>query len=250
MHNKPTTWMPIYWGDYTRDTGHLNATMHGAYMMLIKHYWCTGKPLPDDDAQLWRIATCDSLSQWKKIKAIIAAFFLIADGLWRHSRIERELANSTAMTEAKAEAGKKGAAKRWHGHSAVNGTAMAEPSVRQWQNDAPSPSPSQQEQNSVPSERPGGGFLDLKTEVFNRGKAYLVANGVPISQAGSIIGRWRKTHDDATILNAFLAAETECAAAPIEFITGVLRHAAGKTKRPAPFDAVLAAASGIVDRSP
>lgn len=101
---------------------------------------------------------------------------------------------------------------------------------------------------SVPSERPVGGFLDLKTELFKRGKAYLIANGVPPPQAGSIIGRWRKTHDDATILNAFLQAETECALQPIEFITGVLRHAAGKNKRPAPFDAVLAAASGVLDR--
>jgi uncharacterized protein YdaU (DUF1376 family) len=240
--------MPTYWGDYARDTGHLNATMHGAYLMLIKHYWCTGAPLPDDDAQLWRIATCDSITQWKKIRPIIAAFFSVIGGVWLHGRIDEELAAGVKRVTAKTEAGKKGAAKRWQSDASANGTGIAEPSVCQRQSDAKSQLQSQ-EQNSVPSERPVGSFLDLKTEVFNRGKAYLIANGVPPSQAGSIIGKWRKSHDDGTILNAFQAAETECASEPIEFITGVLRHASGKTKRPAAFDSVLAAASGVLDRS-
>lgn len=110
---RPDTWMPLFWGDYHRDTGHLNATQHGFYLLLIGHYWSTGKPLPDDDAQLWRIARADSAGHWKKSRAIIAAFFQIVAGFWRHSRIEREL-NAASMRQASAkERAKHAASMRW-----------------------------------------------------------------------------------------------------------------------------------------
>lgn len=113
---RPDTWMPMFWGDYHRDTGHLNATQHGFYLLLIGHYWSTGKPLPDDDAQLWRIARADSVAHWKKNRPIIAAFFKVAQELWRHSRIDRELSDATARAgEAKAKA-EKAARARWEGH--------------------------------------------------------------------------------------------------------------------------------------
>lgn len=107
------TWMPIYWGDYAKDTGHLGAVHHGAYLMLIKHYWTHGKPLPADDAQLWRIACMNSLAAWLKIRAIIVAFFQERDGLLHHERIEIELAKAEGNAERRTEMARRAAEARW-----------------------------------------------------------------------------------------------------------------------------------------
>ena len=95
--------MPLYVADYLADTGHLTRDEHGAYMLLIMHYWRM-EGLPDNDAQLARIAKC-SASEWKRIRPVMLEFF--ADG-WKHERIDRELETARKKYEARAKAGQKG----------------------------------------------------------------------------------------------------------------------------------------------
>lgn len=89
--NRP--WMPLYVADYRADTAHLNAAQHGAYLLLIMHYWQTGS-LPTDDAPLARIA-CMTAVEWRKSKAVIAAFFTPE---WKHKRIDAELARAADIS--------------------------------------------------------------------------------------------------------------------------------------------------------
>lgn len=102
------SWMPLYVGDYRADTNHLSAAQHGAYLLLIMHYWQQGS-LPDDDEQLARIA-CMSLAEFRRNRAVLRAFF--GDG-WRHKRVETEMARATEAYEKRSRAGQKGNAKRW-----------------------------------------------------------------------------------------------------------------------------------------
>lgn len=95
--------MPIHIGDYKRDTGHLRAAQHGAYLMLLFHYWATGS-LPDDDDQLSAIA-CMTRAEWKQSRPIIEKFF---DPGWRHTRVEDDLAKAHESYERRAKAGEKG----------------------------------------------------------------------------------------------------------------------------------------------
>lgn len=96
--------MSLHIGDYRKDTGHLRAAEHGAYLLLIMHYWAKGG-LPDDDRQLSAIA-CMSDREWKRARPLIEPLF--KDGRWRHKRIDIELAAAQEKYEKHSAAGKKG----------------------------------------------------------------------------------------------------------------------------------------------
>lgn len=92
--------MYIHIGDYKRDTGHLRAAEHGAYLMLLFHYWSTGA-LPDDDRQLASIA-CMTRGEWHKARPIIQPLFQPG---WKHKRVDFELQKAARISEAGREAG-------------------------------------------------------------------------------------------------------------------------------------------------
>ncbi|HEX3412834.1 MAG TPA: DUF1376 domain-containing protein [Stellaceae bacterium] len=107
-------WMPFWPRDYLGDTQHLTTAQHGAYFLLILHYWTHGG-LPDDDRELATI-TRMPLATWRKIRSVIAPFF--GPG-WRHDRIERDLVAADQVSERRRLAGSIGgtasAIARWGG---------------------------------------------------------------------------------------------------------------------------------------
>lgn len=114
--------MPVHIGDYKRDTGHLRAAGHGAYLLLLFHHWSTGE-LPNDDEQLAAIA-CMTRGEWKKMRPIIEKFF--GPG-WKHGRVERDLAAANESYERRAKAGEKGGkAKAENKQSSSIATALTE----------------------------------------------------------------------------------------------------------------------------
>jgi uncharacterized protein YdaU (DUF1376 family) len=99
--NRP--WMPLYVGDYLGDTGHLTTTQHGAYLLLMMHYWRKGE-LPDDDRQLSKIAKLP-LKTWCEYRPTLQDFFY--DG-WKHKRIDTELERMMRVSAKRAIAGQRG----------------------------------------------------------------------------------------------------------------------------------------------
>ncbi|MFA5951503.1 MAG: DUF1376 domain-containing protein [Hyphomicrobium sp.] len=87
--------MPLYIADYLAGTGHLSTVEHGAYLLLIMHYWSKGGP-PASDEIARRITKMDN-RQWSKSCNILKSFF--SDD-WRHRRIDAELAKAVEISKA------------------------------------------------------------------------------------------------------------------------------------------------------
>lgn len=73
--------MPLYPGDYLRDTIDLTHAEHGAYFLTMLAYWSNGESLTD-----------------RKFRAIcgkefgrVSQFYVVVDGRWHHKRIDEEL---------------------------------------------------------------------------------------------------------------------------------------------------------------
>jgi len=96
--------MPLYVGDYLADTGHLRTIDHGAYVLLIMHYWRTGG-LPQQDAQLAAITRLP-LDVWlESVKPVVQPLFKPG---WRHKRLDYELERHEVIRTKRAIAGHKG----------------------------------------------------------------------------------------------------------------------------------------------
>lgn len=105
VSNSPQ-YMPFFVGDYARDTMHFSTEDHGAYLLLILHYWAHGGLPPGDSAKM-RIAKFDQITdkkKWKKCKKAITPLF----HRWRHKRIDAELRWQQIIKEKRALAGAEG----------------------------------------------------------------------------------------------------------------------------------------------
>lgn len=141
MPPRHDTWMPLYVGDYLRDTQKLQAEQHGAYLLLIMAAWIDGGSVPADPEDLAAIARVP-LDRWQSHTAAKVLPFFRHDGdRYVHDRVLAELEAARTNVEKKSRAGKAGAAAKWQKAGEGNASAIVPPVRPQWQTDAPSPSP-------------------------------------------------------------------------------------------------------------
>ena len=107
--------LSLHIGDYLRHTRQLRTCEHGAYLMLIMHYWSNGG-LPENDDQLATITSMSS-RDWRKHKPTIVALFETG---WKLPWLDAAIADALIARERKSVAGKKGNDVRWrnrHGNA-------------------------------------------------------------------------------------------------------------------------------------
>jgi uncharacterized protein YdaU (DUF1376 family) len=107
-------WMPLYVAEYLADTLPLTTLQHGAYLLLLMHYWRTG-PLPNDEEELASIVKADAKS-WKLIWPKVGRFFVEnGDGMLHQKRADRELERCSDISSKRSSAGKAGANAKLNG---------------------------------------------------------------------------------------------------------------------------------------
>ena len=115
---KPSAYLPFYGNDFFEAIAGYSDAVGLGYLRALWHYWshtsCDG--LPDDDDYLRRICGCER-TEWARTKGIIfdnRYHFKLEDGLWQQGRCKAEFQKSKDLYAARAEAGKRGMARRWH----------------------------------------------------------------------------------------------------------------------------------------
>lgn len=98
-------WMPLYVSDYFKDTNHLTAIEHGAYLLLIMEYWSRGS-LPTDERRLARLARMND-REWAASRGVIKDLFMDD---WTHKRIEEEIKKADAVSSKRSAS----ASRRWN----------------------------------------------------------------------------------------------------------------------------------------
>lgn len=227
MSDRPDSYFTLFVGDYLRDTMHLSTRQHGAYQLLLMHYYGTGRPLPDDEDML-RAISREGQQDWKVDRPVVMAFFHKESDGWHQTRADKELASANARYNRAVKAAN---AKHSNKHvlsSAQAGDKQVLNSCLEGANPNPNPNqPKQEERSPTATALPSTTPLDFKKELWARGVLFLKNHSIEERDARSIIGRWRKSHGDLEVLNALASAEGASVSDPIPYVTAVL---AGKAK--------------------
>ncbi len=248
--NKTDIWMPLYWGDYLRDTGHLSALEHGAYLLLLGHYWTSRSPLPNDSTLLARIARVTP-RQWRVVGPLVLPFFAEDGDILRHKRVDAELEKSTQRIEQRRNAGRASAATRaqrpFNDRSTDVPTGGAtKQALRARASPSPSPSPSpigsDPDGSGEPHVSPPEDLLEIPLSLrkpldgdygkllFSSGLDWLASVlEKPPKACRSILGTFLQLsgQDHEAVWGLLVEAEREGVAEPVAWITRALKPKPG-----------------------
>lgn len=100
--------MPLYTGDYLRDTQHLSMLEHGAYLKLLMYCWDQKGPAPHDERKLMGICNARSKEEIGAMQSVLMEYFVRMDDGWHNVRLTKELQKAEAIGYNRAEAGRLG----------------------------------------------------------------------------------------------------------------------------------------------
>jgi uncharacterized protein YdaU (DUF1376 family) len=62
-------------GDYARATGHLSVIEHGAYRLMLDHFYGAGRPLPANRKALYRLIRAEAETDRRAVDSICVQFW-------------------------------------------------------------------------------------------------------------------------------------------------------------------------------
>ncbi|MGB0817792.1 MAG: YdaU family protein [Candidatus Puniceispirillaceae bacterium] len=108
-------WYPRYAGDYIRKTRHLSLLEHGAYTLLLDHYYATGKPievsnasLMPDHSRVHRLCSASTNEEKAAVDSVLEMFFELTDEGYINAKAAQVIEQQRAAHERRVNAGRKG----------------------------------------------------------------------------------------------------------------------------------------------
>jgi len=101
-------YLPLYTGDYIRDTQHLSCSEHGIYLKMLIHCWDQKGPVPLDERRLMGIVNARSTDEIEAMRRVLHEYFVRMDDGWYNRRMQREIERCENISSSRSDAGKKG----------------------------------------------------------------------------------------------------------------------------------------------
>lgn len=161
---KTDIWMPIYCGDYLKDTQDLTITEHGAYFKLMMAYWQKGC-LEHCLSKCYRIAGAYTEEHQEAVKNVVDKFFVVVDGSLRNKRLDAELNAANARKDKAHTRAQKAASARW-GNATSIPTSNEQAMPKDMLEECPSPSPSPSNINTSSDDDLFNKVIDLYHEIL------------------------------------------------------------------------------------
>jgi uncharacterized protein YdaU (DUF1376 family) len=102
------SFMPVYTGDYLRDTRHLTPLKHGIYLLLLMNCWDQKGPLPRDEQECAGIANCRSADEVDALRYVLSRYFVLMEDGWYNKRMQIEVERAESISRARSDAGRAG----------------------------------------------------------------------------------------------------------------------------------------------
>jgi uncharacterized protein YdaU (DUF1376 family) len=101
---KMDIWMPVYIGDYLRDTEQLSDKEHGVYLLLLMHYWVKNGAIGSDVERLARVAKTDPVTA----RFILGSYFTLDGENYKNKRADEEMAKAEKRRDSARQNGLNG----------------------------------------------------------------------------------------------------------------------------------------------
>ena len=102
-------YMPLYTGDYLRDTRHLTPLRHGIYILALMHCWDSKGPMPLDEQELAGICNCRSADEVEALRYVMERYFVRMDDGHYNKRMADEVLRFELISKARSDGGIKSA---------------------------------------------------------------------------------------------------------------------------------------------
>jgi uncharacterized protein YdaU (DUF1376 family) len=140
----------LYIGDYQRDTAHLSVTEHGAYLLMLQHFYATEKPLPMGKV-LHRMLRAQDKAEREAIDFIAGKFWTATDRGLINERAMKEIGKAEHQRSVNQQIGKLGGRpKRKETESVSESDTESEPINN------PNQTPDTRHQTNTPKPPPDG----------------------------------------------------------------------------------------------
>lgn len=194
------TWWP---GDYLRDTGDLSLVEHGAYRVLLDHYYSTDGRLRADQAALFRICRAMTEEEQAAVGKVVRLFFTVdSEGWLKNKKADKVMTEAAEFIASKRDAGRRGAARRWHStpNGTANGAANGTPNSTANSKTIASTPTTNTKEGGQQTARPDLEFI------FREGVDSLLAGGLNEREARAVLGKMVKDFGESETATALQAA--------------------------------------------